>query len=99
MYSSIIQAFNKQLDLVVSKLNHLTLMVGDLFNQLEEHKELVKTNTQTAEDSAKKFAACAKGFYETRDACELLRSELSTAAGTITGATWHPELMDLQMDA
>ncbi len=39
--------------------------------------------------SWKQFEACAKGFRQTRDACECLRQELSDAAGTMIENSWN----------
>lgn len=39
--------------------------------------------------SQKKFEACAVGFYQIRDACTLLREELSEATGTLIDATYN----------
>ena len=81
--------FDKRLDEVVTGLNRITELVMELFNQLEDQKTLVKTCNSKADETAKKFGACANGFYQIRDACELLRDELSTASGTMIEHSWH----------
>ena len=89
MFSEVIVKFDKRLDEVVVGLNRITELVMELFNQLEDQKTLVKTCNAKADETAKKFGACAKGFYQIRDACELLRDELSTASGTLIEQSWH----------
>lgn len=89
MFTEVIVEFNKRLDTLQAGLDHLVHLVMELFNQLEDHKTLVKRVDGKADDAARKFAACAKGFRQTRDACELLRDELSTASGTMIENSWH----------
>ena len=38
--------------------------------------------------SKDKFAACAEGFRQTKDACEILLDRREEASGFLTSATW-----------
>ena len=89
MFTEVIVDFNKRLDSLQKAMDHVITLLMELFNQVEDQKTLVKIGNKKADDTAKKFAACANGFYQTRDACELLRVELSTASGTMIENSWH----------
>ena len=46
--------------------------------------------TTTADDEAKALCrSCPRRWLCARDACELLRDELSTASGTMIENSWH----------
>ena len=91
MFTEVIVEFNKRLDTLQEGLDRITHLVMELFNQMEDQKTLVKIGNRKTDETAEKFAACAKGFRQTRDACELLRDELSTAAGTMISNSWHDD--------
>ena len=81
MFTETIMKFDSRLDKIMDILNKLTHRVEELFNQLEDNKSLVK-------ESNDKLRRCADGFHQTKEACQLLREELSEAARTIIRQTW-----------
>lgn len=81
MFAETIVKFDTRLDKIMDILDTLTHRVEELFNQLEDHKSLVR-------ESNDKLRCCAAGFHQTKEACTLLREELSEAAGTIIRQTW-----------
>ena len=81
MFTETIMKFDSRLDKIMELLNILTQRVEELFNQLEDQKTLVKHCND-------KLQCCASGFHQTKEACQLLREELSEASGTIIRQTW-----------
>ena len=81
MFTELIVKFDKRLDDIMAVLGALVVRVEDLFHQLEDHKTLVKRSNVH-------LKACANAFYQTREACEWLREELSAASGNLTQGTW-----------
>jgi hypothetical protein len=56
--------------------------------QLEEIINKVTFSELTTKQTSAKFEACAKGFYQTKEACTALLERLDEACGTITDQTW-----------
>ena len=91
MFTEVIVEFNKRLDTLQEGQDRITHLLEELFNQMEDQKTLAKYTKRKTDETADRFMACAKGFRQTRDACELLRDELSTAAGTMISNSWHDD--------
>ena len=57
--------------------------------QLEEIINKVTFAELSTKQTSAKFEACAKGFYQTKEACTALLERLDEACGTITDQTWN----------
>ena len=70
-----IRRFEKRLEIMQSCLDALL----DKLDKMEDRQEL----------SDQKFAACAVGFRQVKEACECLREELSEASGTLVESAYN----------
>ena len=82
---------DKQED-ILAKLEEISeniiLRQSAIAKQLSTVIEQLTATQLTAKQSEFKFEACAKGFYQVRDAADCLLDRLDEAAGQITERTW-----------
>ena len=80
--------FDKELSEFRSLLRAVINRQDELAETCSAILDKVTHNELTVKQSEKKFEACAKGFYQVRDACGALIEKLDEAQGTITEQTW-----------
>ena len=89
MFTIQITKFEKTLFDLGQQITQLKAYVTDLDTKLGSVLKFLLEVRQERLKSWKQFEACAKGFRQTRDACECLRQELSDAAGTMIENSWN----------
>ena len=80
--------FDKELKEFRSLLRAVINRQDELTKTCEVILDKVTHNELTVKQSEAKFEACAKGFYQVRDACSVLVEKLDEVGGTITEQTW-----------
>ena len=80
--------FGNQIKEFREKMETLQKSVDTALTILDKLAENVVKLEKQVKCTDKKFEACAGGFRQTRDACTLLREELSEASGTLIEATY-----------
>jgi predicted transcriptional regulator len=77
----------------MENLEHLLQQIIERQNlqgtQLQNILVKLTHNELTAKQTEGKFEACAKGFYQVKEACEVLLERLDSACGTITEQSWN----------
>ena len=74
-FETLLKVIQRSVDRATDKIDNLETKVDKLVKKFSEHDH--------------KFEACAKGFYQVKEACECLREELSEASGTLIEATYN----------
>ena len=80
--------FDKELAEFRSLLRAVINRQDELAKTCESILDKVTHNELSVKQSEAKFEACAKGFYQVRDACGALIEKLDECSGTITESTW-----------
>ena len=87
MFATELASFHERFDKLETMLVLITDKVlnshMDLMQGVNQILKTFSAQSEAYKQNAKMFDACAKGFRQVRDACECLRDELSTAAGTL----------------
>ena len=89
MFTPQIVKFENQLEALASKIQELGRALLSVNGKLDVIAGVIKANAEWQKKSWSQFEACAKGFRQVRDACECLREELSSAAGTMIDRSWE----------
>ena len=85
----IVRGFETALASILMKLDHLHNRQDTILNKLSEIDEKTRKNTKVFEDQERALMACQIAFVQVRDACHVLREELSEAAGTMIQESWN----------
>jgi len=88
MFTPQIVKFEATLTELDQKLTGLHQVMFAMAQKLDKLTGIIKNNADWQKKSWSQFEACAKGFRQVRDACECLRDELSSAAGTMISNSW-----------
>ena len=88
MFTPQIVKFETKLTELDQKLTGLHQVMFAMAQKLDKLTVIIKNNAEWQKKSWSQFEACAKGFRQVRDACECLRDELSSAAGTMISNSW-----------
>ena len=80
--------FDKELSEFRSLLRAVINRQDELSKTCEQILDKVSHNELTVKQSEAKFAACAKGYHQVREACTVLVEKLDEVSGTITEQTW-----------
>ena len=80
--------FGNQVKEFRARIETLQKSVDTALTILDKIAENIEKLEKQVKCTDKKFEACAGGFRQTRDACTLLREELSEASGTIIESTY-----------
>ena len=88
MFTPQIVKFENQLETLSSKIQELGRALLTVNGKLDVIAGVLKANAEWQKKSWSQFEACSKGFVQVRDACECLRDELSSAAGTLISQSW-----------
>ena len=89
MFTPQILKFEKRLDGLQGQLNEMKGMLAAVVDKLNALTGIMRHNAAAQKKSWKQFEACSKGFQQIREACECLREELSSAAGTMIDRSWE----------
>jgi hypothetical protein len=81
-------SFDKELAEFRSLLRGVINRQNTLQETMDQILEKVMCNELTVKQTESKFDACAKGFYQVREACTCLVEKLDEVGGTITEQTW-----------
>ena len=74
-FQPLVNKFEKSLDSIEAILKTLAAKVESLERKIGKNE--------------KQFEACARGFFQVREACTTLREELSEASGTLIQSTYN----------
>ena len=88
MFTPQIVKFETKLSALDQKLTGLHEVMHGMAKKLDQLTRVFRNNADWQKKSWSQFEACAKGFRQVRDACECLREELSSAAGTMISNSW-----------
>ena len=88
MFTPQIVKFENSLESLSRKVQELGRALLTVNGKLDVIAGVLRTNAEWQKKSWSQFEACAKGFVQVRDACECLRDELSSAAGTLISQSW-----------
>jgi hypothetical protein len=80
--------FDRELSEFRSLLRGVINRQNTLQESMDKILEKIISNEHTVKQTEAKFEACAKGFYQVRDACTCLVDKLDEVGGTITEQTW-----------
>ena len=87
MFATEIQSFVQRFDRLESLILEVTdKVLNSHVDAIRGINAILKTfndQSDAYKQNIKMFDACAKGFRQVRDACECLREELSSVAGTM----------------
>ena len=89
MFTPQIVKFENSLESLSSKVQELGRALLTVNGKLDVIAGVLRTNAEWQKKSWSQFEACAKGFRQVREACECLRDELSSAAGTMISRSWE----------
>ena len=88
MFTPQILKFEAKLTVLDQKLTGLHEVMHAMAKKLDQLTGVFRSNAEWQKKSWSQFEVCAKGFRQVRDACEMLREELSSAAGTMISNSW-----------
>ena len=88
MFTPQILKFETKLSALDTKLTGLHEAMFSMAKKLDAITRIFRNNAEWQKKSWTQFEVCAKGFRQVRDACELLREELSSAAGAMISNSW-----------
>ena len=88
MFTPQIVKFETKLGELDQKLTGLHEAMFAMAKKLDKITRIFRDNAEWQKKSWTQFEVCAKGFRQVRDACEMLREELSSAAGTMISNSW-----------
>ena len=89
MFTPQIVKFEKALEHMDGNIVELGRALNVVNTKLDVIAGVLKANAEWQKKSWSQFEACAKGFRQVREACECLREELSSAAGTMISRSWE----------
>ena len=89
MFTPQILKFEKKLAAMEGQIAELKGILGNVVLSLKEITGVIRHNDKWQKKSWLQFEACSKGFQQVREACECLREELSSAAGTMVDRSWE----------
>ena len=89
MFTPQIVKFEKALENMDGKIKQLARALDTVNTKLDVIAGVLRANAEWQKKSWSQFEACAKGFRQVREACECLRDELSSAAGTMIARSWE----------
>ena len=81
-FKSMLRAIINRQDSIEEQLSMVQTKIDEVLDKTM-HTEII---LKKSED---KFGACAKGFYQVKEACECLLEKIDECAGTITEQTWN----------
>jgi len=84
----IVSSFETTLVLIQAKLDEMSNRQQCILTKLYELEVSTKKNTQLFNQSEAMFKACHVGFQQVRDACHVLREDLSEATGQLVTESW-----------
>ena len=87
-YLDTIATFETVLKSIQAKLDEMFKKQQCILTKLYEVDAKIKNNTELFNQSENMFKACHIGFQQVRDACHVLREELSEATGTMVTESW-----------
>ena len=85
-FEEIETGFWKEFEIIKKTLNYLTDLVEQQNTKIDNLEKQINEHQQKEMTIAK---ACQTGFLQVRDACHVLREDISENAGTIIEATWN----------
>ena len=89
MFTPQILKFEKKLAAMEGQIAELKGILGNVVLSLKEITGAIRHSADYQKKSWDMFGACSKGFQQVREACECLREELSSAAGTMIDRSWE----------
>ena len=89
MFTPQIVKFENKLASLQTQLDEMKAMLHGVVGKLDALTGVMKHNAEWQKKSWLQFEACSKGFQQVREACECLREELSSAAGTMVDRSWE----------
>ncbi len=84
----IVVQFETTLVLIQAKLDEMSNRQQCILTKIYELEAITKKNAQLFNQSEAMFKACHEAFVQVRDACHVLREDLSEAAGTLVTESW-----------
>ena len=84
----IVSSFETTLVLIQAKLDEMCNRQQCILTKLYELEAITKKNSQFLNQSEDMFKACHVGFQQVRDACHVLREDLSEATGQLVSESW-----------
>ena len=84
----IVSSFETTLVLIQAKLDEMCKRQQCIMTKLYELDVGTKKTAQLFNQSEAMFKACHVAFKQVRDACHVLREDLSEAAGTMVTESW-----------
>ena len=82
MFMDVIAEFRDAIKTLTAKQEQLQEQVSQILEKVT-HSEI------TVKQTSDKFAACAKGFYQIKEAIEVLHENLDESTGKLTELTWN----------
>ena len=81
----------KQQERTVIVVEHTHSVITELEEKMDKVCDNVAELTKKSHHTGEQFEACAKSFYQVRDACHVLREDLGEACGRLVTESWLDE--------